>query len=174
MKKLSHYMEFVWQVLSRPFRRTYVATKCGHKTKLEGWVEALGASGTMFAGSLTKGGVGPEYCLECLAQMSIRCAWCKSPICIGQPITLYSLKERSYTLPPEGVIEFKDGDRVCYVGCLRWNCAGSGADRAGFWVSPGEVRRVPTVYEAILAGGQGDRPFIVEDLGDPDDLGRFV
>ena len=36
------------------------------------------------------------------------------------------------------------------VGCLRWECASTGADRMGFWVPPGIVHRVPSAIEMCM------------------------
>lgn len=98
--------------------------------------------------------------------MAIRCAWCGNRIFIGDPITLYTpltqelTQNNDFQVPENAVVYSKDPLQL--VGCLGWNCAESGADRAGFWV-PGEngkgrVQRVQTAYEAILCSKE---PFIM-------------
>ena len=77
--------------------------------------------------------------------MAIQCAWCGGAIFIGNPITLYSpgprlgffssseeteaqrSRERTDYVPPEGAVLFRE-DPPVYVGCMRMNCADTGAD----------------------------------------------
>ena len=138
---------FLWMGRLSPVR--YEAMRCKHRTKLVGTVSALGRTTTTKM-KLNSGG-SVDYCLDCIGRMSIRCAWCGNPIFIGDPITLYT---------PEGNFRVSDW-MVTYskkplqlVGCLGLDCADTGADRAGFWVpgedGNGQVKRVPTAYEAFL------------------------
>lgn len=166
------------------------ASKCGHHTSFVGTIHVFGHSATMAMPMNVEGAT--DYCLDCIEKMSIRCAWCEDPIVVGDPITLYTPKsekdiERGFdAMQKRGQIEFpfviEEGLgfplpdlAVVYqqkplqvVGCLGWDCADTGADRAGFWM-PGEngkgmVRRVRTAFEEILAG----RPFVITgDLSDP-------
>jgi hypothetical protein len=118
----------------------------------------------------------PDYCLECIAKMSIRCAWCESSIHIGDPVTLY-IPQESYQVPGHAVRYDKDERR--FVGCLGWNCACSGADRQGFWIPPGKVYRVPSpiemhMLEMLMSSGNDDKAVVVRDLSDPSDLGKVI
>ena len=98
--------------------------------------------------------------------MAIQCAWCGEPIFIGDPITLYT-PHRDFQIPAHAVVHSENPLQL--VGCLRWGCADTGADRAGFWL-PGEngkgcVRRVPTAYGAIL-GAEEPPMMIIGGLSD--------
>lgn len=127
----------------------YVATKCGHRTEQEGRVLAFEHSTITKMQENESGSV--DYCLDCIGKMAIQCAWCGKPIFIGDPITLYTPRRDSKT-PEHAMIYNKEPLQL--VGCLRGNCAESGADRAGFWLpnenDKGHVDRVPTAYEEIL------------------------
>ncbi|NTW30199.1 MAG: hypothetical protein HGA33_02895 [Candidatus Moranbacteria bacterium] len=92
--------------------------------------------------------------------MAIRCAWCGKPIFIGDPVTLYSPNE-GFEIPEYAVRYSEDPLRL--VGCLRWDCADSGIDRSGFWMPPGEVMRVMSPIEQVLATGTAA---IVSDVND--------
>jgi len=145
-----------------PFR--YTAEKCGHRTKRSGSVSAFGCT------IITKMPINErrtvDYCLECIAKMAIQCAWCTNPIFIGHPITLYTPRS-NFTVPEHAVVYRQEPLQL--VGCLGWDCAHTGADRAGFWLpgddGKGRVQRVPTVYEAIL-GAEEPSMAIVGDTHD--------
>jgi len=144
--------------------RRYVATKCGHRTKRSGRVSAFGCIITTQMPKNESGSV--DYCLDCIGTMAIRCAWCGSPIFIGDPITLYTPRD-NFHLPEHAVIY--SNKPLQLVGCLGWNCAETGADRAGFWF-PGEdgkdrVERVSTFFETIL-GAKEPSVMIVENSSD--------
>ena len=164
-----------------PFR--YTAAKCGHRTKRSGSVSVFGRTTTTKMPMNKNGSV--DYCLDCIGKMAIRCAWCSDPILIGDPITLYSpgpragffsseepsegqkTREQDGFVVPDGAVVYRENP-LTLVGCLGWNCADTGADRAGFWL-PGEdgkghVHRVQTAYEAIL-GAKEPSMMIVGDLG---------
>jgi len=133
--------------------RRFTATVCGHRTPSQGRVEAFGESITTNM-PVQQGKV--SFCLGCLGKMAIRCAWCGSVIFVGDPVTLY-IKPDSMDLL-EGAVEYGD-DPVCVVGCLGWDCASTGADRAGFWL-PDNERRCGHVYrvkspleQALETGG---------------------
>jgi len=161
-------------------KKKYIATKCGHKTCSKGTVN------TPYGKYKTKMPVindKVEYCLDCIGKMTICCAWCGGPIFIGDPITLYSPTKRPKHLLKKGVITKSDAERnnnqfkaggVVYdektmslVGCLRMNCADTGADRAGFWVPSddkireGTVHRIMSPIEQCMATG---KQVIVDDL----------
>ena len=135
--------------LSRLDPRRYTATKCGHRTKRSGQVSAFGHTMTTKMPRNRDGSV--DYCIDCISKMAIQCSWCSHPIFVGDPVTLYTPSD-DFQAPQHAVVY--NSEPLQLVGCLGWNCADTGADRAGFWL-PGEngkgrVRRVPTAYEAIL------------------------
>lgn len=127
------------------------AVHCGHLVaQARGEVKAFGESIGMF--TMPKApGAWFLYCHDCIGAMSIRCAWCGKPICIGNMVTLYLLtgRDRDKKIPGHAVV-LNAKDRSL-VGCARTDCAESGADYAGVWVPLNEQR-----------GGQwigGVRPF---------------
>ncbi len=95
----------------------------------------------------------PDYCLECIGNMTIQCAWCENLIAIGSPITLYTPAE-GYEVPGHAV-PYTENSSKAFVGCLGWNCADTGGDRAGFWLpdddGKGKVHRVPTAIETLMS-----------------------
>lgn len=127
----------------------YTASKCGHRTKRTGPVSAYEHIITMRMPRNDGGTM--DYCLDCIGKMTIRCAWCDTPIFISSPVTLYTPRD-DFQVPEYAVVY---GEKpLQLVGCLGWNCAESGADHAGFWL-PGEdgtgcVQRVPTLWEKML------------------------
>lgn len=164
-----------------PFR--YAAQKCGHRTKRSGPVSAFGRTITTKMPMNKNGSV--DYCLDCIGKMAIRCAWCGDQIFIGNPITLYSpgprtgffsseepseaqrARKQDDLVVPDGAVVYHENP-LTLVGCLGWNCADTGADRAGFWLpdenGKGRVHRVQTAYEAIL--GADEPSMIVGDTHD--------
>lgn len=113
-----------------PFR--YTATKCGHRTRRTGPVSVFGKTITLQM-SLGKNR-RPDYCLDCIAKMAIRCAWCGKPIFIGRPITLNTPHESNFQIPEYAVVYDEDPPQL--VGCFSQGCADA-MDLAGFWM-PGE------------------------------------
>lgn len=103
----------------------------------------------------------PDYCHECLAKMSVKCAWCGKPILVDDPITLYTPRKKDFKVPEYAVVYRKDPLQL--VGCLRFSCADSGIDRSGFWIKPGRVYRVASPMEMALAS---DDVVICNDIGD--------
>lgn len=148
--------------------RRYRAVKCGHKTKRTGPMMVFGEQITMQMPINKDGTV--DYCLDCLGKMSIHCAWCGEPISIGDPITLYTPRDKEFEVPEEAVIYTQEPLRL--VGCLRWDCAHTGADRGGFWLpgedGQGQVEIVPSIYELAMSGSGGS-VVLVNDLGDMDE-----
>ena len=147
--------------------------KCGHRTHLK-------ATRCVFGEELQfdltdEGRKRPVYCVDCLATKAIQCAWCSGVILPGEPVTVYSPVEEDY-VPPLHAIAHNDteGDEpLRLIGCLRWDCADSGADRAGFWVvgcdGKGYVHRVPTAFELLMQCPPGSAIF-VRDLGDSGEI----
>lgn len=115
-----------------PEERTYVATVCGHYTKVVGFIHD-GDEDVLLDMSRVSG--APEYCLDCLGKMSIRCGWCNMPIKVGDGITLISPKP-DYDVP-ETAVRYEAGHNEL-VGCMRMDCAPVGGF-AGYWVPPGEA-----------------------------------
>jgi len=142
--------------ISHSFRRTYTANVCRHKTKLEGPMSD-GENTNIMEMPLAKNG-SPDYCIECLGKMSIKCAWCSHPIVIGELITLYTPK-KDYQAPGYAVRYTEDGVDA-FVGCSRMSCA-DGCDLCGRWMPPGEVKRVPSPLELCLAS---NGMVIVDDM----------
>lgn len=152
----------------RKTTQIYIATKCGHPTVQAGDVTAFGVT-IQTQMPLVRDEV--EYCLACILGMAIRCAWCKLPIFIGDPITLYTPREADFKVPEHAVVYSLEPLRL--VGCLRWDCAQTGADRAGFWLpdstGKGHVQRTPSLFEQALEGCG----VIVEDLWDIAETSRL-
>ncbi len=105
-----------------------------------------------------------DYCHRCLEKMTIKCAWCGQSIFIGEPITLYSPIDKNFQIPKHAVIHQEDPLQL--VGCLRINCADTGADRAGFWYPPGKVRRILSLFEIAI---QGNTTAICNDVNNPEE-----
>lgn len=157
---MSWYNFKLWLKSLSPKR--YVATKCGHQTKRTGKCTSFGVSYTMQMPQNDDGSV--DYCLDCIGNMAIRCAWCGDSIHIGEPITLYTPAKEDFKIPEyAGVYSLKP---LRLIGCLGWDCASSGADRSGFWY-PGDngrggVRRVASPIEIAFGTGVVG---ITQDLG---------
>lgn len=171
LHKAGYCLKWLGLWLTRPLRRVYVANECCHTTLLEGEVVSLGQR-YITTLSITKNG-NPDHCLACLGEMSIRCMWCGGPIHIDDPITLYMMPEDMHHCAPERGMRYPENPE-CVVGCLRWNCAGWGGDRQGFWVTPGRVHRVPSVLEQMLMAGNEGKAIIINDLSDPNDHGTLI
>jgi hypothetical protein len=161
-------LRLAWLGFSRRFRPIVTANICGHSTNTQGKFEAFGKTYAMIMPLAENG--RPDYCIDCIGKMSIQCAWCGGSILIGEPITLYIPKDPS-KMPAYAVAY--DADPTCFVGCLRWECGITGADRAGFWMPPGRVERVPSPIEMLMSSSKGSA-VIVGDLSDPNDLGKII
>lgn len=132
------------------FKKRFFAEKCFHQTVKKGRVYAFGKSGIIEMPVNENGAV--DYCLDCLGKMTIRCAWCNELIFIGEPITLYTPLDDEFKIPNHAVIYQQDPLQL--VGCLRFDCADSGIDRAGFWVpgdhGKGRVDRIASPLELAI------------------------
>ncbi len=126
------------------FRKRIIA-ECGHSAYITDTVHAFGEQTTTTV-PVIDGKI--EYCHRCLEKMAIRCAWCGKAIFIGDPITLYSPVDKNRMIPDYAVLYNKE--HLSYVGCLRWDCADTGADMMGFWFPPGAVKRVLSPLERLL------------------------
>lgn len=151
-KKFYEFSEKEGSMLRKIWRKIFgpkkILAQCGHETKLQDEVSAFGQTTVTTITPHKDGKV--EYCHRCLEKMAICCAWCGKPIFIGDPVTLYTRRNKDFVIPSCAIIFAHDPLQL--VGCLRWNCAESGADRAGFWLPPGQVYRVPTPLEIVMSG----------------------
>ena len=126
------------------FGRKYKFDVCGHMAKLMELVKIFGREYVSVLGIKEL-----DYCHQCLAKMAIRCAWCQSPIKVGDPVVLY---------PPEfqirGASIYRKGPLIV---CLNHNCTGVGVE-LGLWVVPGKMLRTfsPT-KECIAHNGRAGR-----------------
>jgi hypothetical protein len=136
----------------RLFSRTYTATKCGHRTKKIGRVFAEGGTESAIVEMPLKKDGTIEYCVDCLGKMTVRCAWCSTPIYVGSPITLYTSTSKDFKIPEHAVV-YKESP-LQLVGCLMMDCADTGADCCGFWAvgknGKGEVIRFPSIFEQLI------------------------
>ncbi len=147
-----------WFSVTSIFRKTHIANVCGHRTKREGATESFGERYVMGM-PLEKNG-RPDYCLECIGKMAIRCGWCGRPIHIGDLITPYLPKPNM----PEYTRYHQDSptSHRTVVGCQRTDCAETGADYHGQWQPPGKVMRFPSVIETLEgAVANGEEPVIL-------------
>lgn len=122
-----------------------IIAQCGHETSTQCEVDICGHKVLL---GLHEGTKSPTHCLNCYAKMCIICGWCRLPILIDHPITLYTPRDPNWQLP-EGARWYDESKRIV-VGCLRWSCADTGADRSGFWVLPGKVQRVVSPFEECM------------------------
>lgn len=134
----------------------WFSANCGHQTKIRDSVSVFGEINII--SMIPKSGK-IEYCHKCLEKMIIKCAWCQRPIFPDHPITLYDFPSENFVAPEHSIIHSKDPVKL--VGCLRPDCADTGMDRAGFWVSPGKVEQIMTAYERIESG---EKVVIINDL----------
>jgi len=148
-----------WLLDASGVYRRLAPAGCGHQTRLFGSLEAYGERIEIIG--LSK---KPLLCFSCMHQLTIRCAWCGKPIFPGDPVTLYSPMDSTYVPNYSATVRHLDNP-VIYVGCLRLDCAESGADRAGFWNPPDGVHRVPTAYELVLSNP--DKGVIIDDVCNP-------
>ncbi len=143
------------------FGKRYTAEKCGHRTRRSGRITAFDTYRSKQM-PLNNGGT-VDWCLDCIGKMTIRCAWCGSPIFVADPITLYVPKKLDDL--PEYAVRYGENP-VSVVGCMLMSCADTGADRAGFWMpgddGKGRVARVPSPLEIAMATGM---PQTVGDVG---------
>jgi hypothetical protein len=149
--------------------KIYVAKTCLHKTKLKGNFTVFGETGWIKMLLNDQGNV--DYCIECLAAMTTRCAWCQKPIFVGDLIT-FQLPVPSLVSKNERINVRKPRE---YVGCLRVGCATTGANRNGFWMpghdGKGRVMQVPSSAEIAL---REKKMVYIPDLNVCADAARFI
>jgi len=141
---------------------TEVESECGHKTKIKGEIKYFkakfedGDKEATTSLTLKLNGKGEvTNCLSCIEEAAIRCAWCGGTILPGEPITLYMSAKEDFT-PPEYAVEYNPDNRKksSYVGCIRWDCADTGADVCGNWGFDKQVHRKQSPIEIALATGK--------------------
>ena len=142
---------FLYEVFGQNFK-----WGCGHVTKKKTFVTSPDGDSWWFHTRAK----GDDYCSECFKEAMIVCAWGEKLIAPGDPVTLYTPRDPDFRLP-EGAAIYKEKPRPQMVGCLRWDCADTGADRTGFWVMPGKVERVVSPMEMAMASND---VVIVSDL----------
>lgn len=173
MHTIIYYLSTFWLVITNPFRRTYTSNVCKHRTKRAGSIVS-GGHRLLTSMPLAANG-SPDYCLDCIAGMSIKCAWCDNPISIGDPVTLYVAGESCKI--PEHAVRLKEDPRRL-VGCLGFDCAETGADRQGFWVPPGRVEQmdspIDVLFKMFESGDDSEHIVIVDDLSNSADTGKVV
>lgn len=135
--------------VKRSFQKKYQANICGHTTMRKGLIH--NDMETIVTEMPLASNGSPDYCLECIGNMSIQCAWCNRPIFVGDPITLY-IPQKSFVVPPHAVRYTENDSQL--VGCSSFDCASSGADVCGRWMPPGKVERVPSPLELCFQTGQ--------------------
>lgn len=163
--KVLFVLSLAVNAIAQLFRRNHKANVCGHQTKKTGVMKSPDGAVSIMSMPLADNG-HPDYCLACIGDMTIQCAWCDNQIAIGDPITLY-LPRKGFDIPKHAV--HYNGERYkSLVGCLSSNCAESGADLCGYWMPPGVVHRVPSPIELCLNGldGKGPNALLVVDSHD--------
>lgn len=146
-------------------RKKVTATKCGHKTALEGPVTAYG---TTIRTKITPDANGStDFCLNCLAGMAIQCGGCGLPIFIGDGLRLI-LPQKALSDLPEGVYVYRE-EPLTVPACLRPDCCSTIASWSGNWLPDAEghgyVQRIPSAFE-LLANADPDEKVaaVIDDL----------
>jgi hypothetical protein len=150
-------LQAVMVAISTPFQKIHVANIYGHKTRKKGFMHD-GTSTSIMEMPLAENG-HPDYCLDCISKMSIRCAWCGESIVIGEHITL-DFPHKEFRVP-DYAVKYGEGEEQALVGCLRWACADTLAMMCGHWMPPGVVKRVPSPLDIALQTGKA---VIVDDV----------
>ena len=139
--------------LKNLFARTYIANVCNHPTKREGKTESFGEC---YAIVMPLAGNGrPDYCLECIGKMAIKCGWCGQLIHIGDFVTPYLPRPNM----PDYTRYHQDGPGLArtVIGCCRASCREFPGDEHGQWLPPGKIQRSPSVIEQLaVAVESGD------------------
>lgn len=125
-----------------------MTANCNHKTRLYDQIVVTSKNGETEQIGISISTIKPDYCHRCYEKMAIRCAWCGDYILPDSAITLYT-PNANFDVP-EYAVSYKEDGSLKLVGCLRMDCASSGADRSGFWVIPGKVKRVLSPIEEML------------------------
>lgn len=94
--------------------RDHVATRCGHTTKRRGVLKAFGQQAKVRMPVNELGSV--DWCLDCISDLTIRCAFCGNAIFIGEPITLHTPPKTGFQTPAHAYI-YKNIP-LLLVGCI--------------------------------------------------------
>jgi hypothetical protein len=105
----------------------------------------------------------PDYCLDCVSKMSIRCAWCAEPIHVGDEISFYSPIEPYLSRRSPIIGHTKVGGR--YIGCTKCKLQKSDSGPSGIWSLPGKVLAYPINETKELP---------IKSISNPSDLGKLV
>jgi len=149
---LPQWMRRLWRQMLIETGNTYVSNS-GQLTKRHGYLE-MGGERRFMTLSLNAA-ANVDYSLAEITAMTIQCAWCKKPIFIGEPVTLYGHKQSSKALAAHVVVYSDIPLQV--VGCLRMACAETGADYQGVWQpdpqhpGKGHVVRIQSPIEMLMA-----------------------
>jgi hypothetical protein len=86
-------------------------------------------------------------------------------IAVDDPIRLSFSCDPNHQYP-DYAVSYRDAcGRVSYVGCLRSNCANTGAEISGYWQMPGEVCRAPSVFDLVTQNPNSERVLYFRDIG---------
>lgn len=115
-------------LLRKKRERRYIASMCGHTTKL---VETLHAFEEKAVVELPQNNRQlPMFCGSCVSKRSIRCAWCSRPIFVGDPVTLHRAPD-DFEVPIESRVFSHDPRRL--VGCMHPDCIEISDPMSAFW-----------------------------------------
>lgn len=126
------------------FRKKFKASVCDHSTRCMDMLQAFGDWTVVSING------HPEYCRHCLEQAAIRCVFCGRAIFPTETpitITVHDTLERFKNVTG---IKILQESPFHVVGCMRATCSDSAANRAGFWVMPGQVEEA-NVYGIALS-----------------------
>lgn len=135
---------YLLKLCSVPFlRKKFKASVCGHLTRR---MDVLRAFGDRTVVSING---HPEYCHRCLEQAAIQCVFCGKAIFPTETpvtITLHDSLERFKNIHG---IKILQKSPFLIIGCMRATCSDSAANRAGFWVMPGQVEKASVCGAAL-------------------------
>lgn len=115
-------------LLRKKRARTYVASVCGHTTKLTAILHAFDDQAEVDLPQNDR--QLPMFCASCVVKRSIRCAWCSRAIFVGDPVTLHQTYD-DFPVPLESHVFSTDPLRL--VGCMHPDCADKSDPMSGFW-----------------------------------------
>lgn len=108
-KRLFDIIAVVTTFVIKPFRHTFIAKGCGHKTQKVVNVSVSGIVSSV--NTILREDTAPSYCPACLREKSIRCSACGGVIRIRDEIS-FMLEENLFPLPPFAVNFRKYGNHV--------------------------------------------------------------
>lgn len=134
------FSSFVCQLPGKTVR----ASICEHFTKLRGLIAALGE--IRFCELHLQYGE-TDYCLFCLAEKTIRCAWCGKPIFVGDPVTACPSNP---DIPIPDYAVFVRQNPPILVGCLRPECCSKRRSNGFWWPNGFHLGQVDTIDWKVL------------------------